>query len=106
MPRELTNERGVKAAVRTILATGGDNVWYFMPVPGGFGKAGIPDFVGIAWGHPFVIETKFGGNKPTAQQQREMDAFRAAGGEAVFVINEDNTELIWKFLVVCRADPR
>jgi hypothetical protein len=87
----IRNERGVKARVKTILNSYGPRVWYYMPVPGGYGRSGVPDFVGCANKRFFSIETKFGGNQPTLHQSQELAAIKVAGGLA-FVIDETNVE--------------
>lgn len=87
------NEADVKAGVRevlqaTIKATD-SRCWYFMPGANGFGRAGIPDFVGVLVGNAFAVETKFGGNRPTTHQLREIENMRAAGAR-VWVVDERN----------------
>ena len=71
----IRNESGVKDAVKKILRemqdTYPDRVWWFMPAANGFGRAGIPDFIGFAGGHGFAIETKYGDNQLTAHQINE-----------------------------------
>jgi hypothetical protein len=62
-----------------------------MPVPGGYGRSGVPDFVGCANSRFFCIETKFGGNTPTLHQSQEMAAIKGACG-FVFLIDETNIE--------------
>lgn len=63
--------------------------YYFYPVTGGYGSSGVPDIVGCYNGRFFAIECKAGTNKPTALQQKNIDAIRKSGGEAL-VINESN----------------
>lgn len=87
----MKNERDVKKVVRNVLDDAGPQVWYFMPVASGYGRSGIPDFIGIAYGVGFGIETKFGDNKPTMHQTNELEAIRKAVGVAV-VIDEIDTE--------------
>jgi hypothetical protein len=47
-------------------------MWYFMPPANGYGRSGIPDFIGCYKGNMFGVETKFGKNEPTANQVREI----------------------------------
>jgi len=54
--------------------------WYYMPVSNGMGVVGIPDFVGIYRGTPFLIETKVGKKEPTANQLARHTEIKAAGG--------------------------
>ena len=82
-----TPEAKVKAQVKKALDSLG--AYYFMPATGGFGRSGVPDIVGCINGRFFAVECKAGNNKPTALQEREMNAIRAAGGVAL-VINETN----------------
>lgn len=82
-----TPEAKVKAQVKKALVSLG--AYYFMPATGGFGRSGVPDIVGCINGKFFAVECKAGNNKPTALQEREMNAIRAAGGVAL-VINETN----------------
>lgn len=81
-----TPEAKVKAAIKKLLDE--HNIYYFMPATGGYGRSGVPDFVGCARGRFFSIEAKAGKAKPTALQMREMAKIKAGGGLA-FVINED-----------------
>jgi len=81
-----TPEGKVKAAIKKLLDE--HNIYYFMPATGGYGRSGVPDFIGCARGRFFSIEAKAGKAKPTALQLREMERIKAGGGLA-YVINED-----------------
>ena len=85
----LTPEGRVKARTRKVLEE--LECWYFMPPANGYGRVGIPDFIGCLNGVFFAIETKAGNNKPTALQLREIDRIKAAGGYAI-VVNEENVD--------------
>lgn len=56
--------------------------WYYMPVPGGYGVSGIPDFLGHFQGRFFSVETKSPGKKPSKFQQRQIDAINCRGERA------------------------
>jgi len=84
-----TPEGLVKKRVKSILEELG--VWFFMPPANGYGRAGIPDFIGCLNGLLIAIETKSGKKEPTALQAREMRRIREAGGYAV-KINEENVD--------------
>jgi Holliday junction resolvase len=84
-----TPEGKVKASVKKLLDQHG--IYYFMPATGGYGRSGVPDFIGCARGRFFSIEAKAGKAKPTALQLREMERIKAAGGLA-FVINEETID--------------
>lgn len=75
-----TPEGNVKAKVKEYLKSLGDDLWYFMPVPFGYGIKGIPDFVCCYHGHFIGIETKAKGGKPTPWQIRIAGFIQRAGG--------------------------
>jgi Holliday junction resolvase len=82
-----TPEKKVKDKVVKILKEFG--VYYFFPATYGFGRSGVPDIVCCFEGNFFAIECKAGKNKPTALQEREMEAIRKTKGVAL-VVNEEN----------------
>ena len=86
----MKNEGDVKKVVKKVLAST-DRCWWFMPPANGYGRAGIPDFVGWVDGMPFAIETKFGKGVTTANQTREINEARHAGGE-VWIVRETNVD--------------
>lgn len=93
-----TPEGKVKTHLKRILDEMG--IWHFSPFQAGMGRAGIPDIIACYNGRFVAFECKANGNKPTALQQREIDAIRTAKGLA-FVVDEHNVQdikelLIWK----------
>jgi hypothetical protein len=93
-----TPEGKVKAKVKVILKE--LFAYYTMPVTGGFGTSGAPDFLVCLNGRFVGIECKAGKGKPTALQEKNLNDIKRAGGEAL-VINEDNVAnlrelLIWR----------
>jgi Holliday junction resolvase len=91
-----TPEKKVKDKVTKLLKERG--VYYFFPATFGMGRSGVPDIVCCVRGHFLAIECKAGKNKPTALQEREIEAIRAAGGTAL-VINEDNIHHVYHTLI-------
>lgn len=83
----MATEKQVKERVKTVLKE--LDVWYFMPVPTGYGRQGIPDFICCAWGVFIAIETKANGNKPTRWQEIVLDEISDHDGFA-WVIDEHN----------------
>jgi Holliday junction resolvase len=84
----MKNEGHVKKAVRKILDTT-PGCYHFMPPANGYGRSGIPDIIGCVNGRFFGIETKFGTNKPTALQEREIQMIREANSIA-WVVSDRN----------------
>ena len=91
----MTPEAAVKKKVVAVLKARG--VYYFYPVTGGYGMSGVPDIVCCYKGKFFAIECKAGDNKPTALQQKNIDAIRAQRGLAI-VVNEDNINEVSQIL--------
>lgn len=71
------------------------NIWLFKPFMAGFGKSGVPDYIGcrrrtlrfplhstlFQCGQMFSIEVKREGKEPTPIQQRRMREIEAVGGK-------------------------
>jgi hypothetical protein len=68
-----------------------------MPVTGGYGNSGVPDFLICKGGLFYAIECKANGGKPTALQHAHMKAIRAAGGIAL-IVDETNIDNLRKEL--------
>lgn len=77
----------MKAQIKRVLQD--SHTYFFMPVGGGYGRAGIPDFVACKNGHFIAIEAKAGHGVTTALQDMELQKIKAAGGTAL-VVNEHN----------------
>ena len=85
-----TPEKKVKLKVRAILDWHED-VYYFTPMTGGYGRSGVPDIVGCYKGYFFAIECKAGKGTTTALQDKNIKEIEKAGGR-VIVVNENNLE--------------
>lgn len=72
------NERNVKHLVKDMLTTYG--AYWYMPVPGGYGAMGAPDFIICHKGRFIGVETKAPGKKASALQLLQKDKIIAAGG--------------------------
>jgi hypothetical protein len=92
----MTPEARVKKRVKDILAD--LNVYYVMPVTGGYGNSGAPDFIICIAGLFYGIETKANGGKATALQLKNHDDIRKAGGIAL-IVDETNVENLRKELL-------
>lgn len=82
-----TPEGKVKKGVRQVLDALG--AYYVMPVTGGYGKQGVPDFLVCYQGKFFGIETKAGKGKTTALQELNLKKIIDCGGVALVVREED-----------------
>lgn len=71
--------------------------YYFFPMSGGFGKAGVPDIIGCYKGLFFGIECKAGSNKPTILQQKNLKEIADCDGIAL-VVNEKNVHEVAEIL--------
>jgi hypothetical protein len=91
----MTPEAKVKKKVRALLETHG--AYYAMPMTGGYGSSGVPDFLVCHKGRFIGIECKANGGKPTALQLTNMKRIEWAGGRTI-VINEDNLNQLEKLL--------
>lgn len=86
----MTPEGRVKRKVSALLKST-PGLYYFMPVPSGYGESSL-DYIGCYRGLAFFIETKAPGKKPTSRQLMTIAAIERSGGR-VFVIDGDTTEL-------------
>lgn len=82
-----TPEVKVKDKVKAVLKNLG--AYYVMPVTGGYGNSGAPDFLVCYKGRFIGIECKAGRNKPTALQEKNLREIEDAGGVGL-VVNEEN----------------
>lgn len=85
----MTPEAKVKKRVRKVLEE--MDAYYVMPVTGGYGNSGAPDFLVCHKGKFFGIECKAGDNKPTALQFKNLHRIQECGGVAL-VVNEHNVD--------------
>lgn len=94
----MTPEKRVKNQVVKHLKELGEDVYYFFPATGGYGRSGVPDIVGCYKGKFFAIECKAGKNTTTALQERELANIAKAAGVG-WVVNEDNIDSVRKVLL-------
>jgi hypothetical protein len=81
----MTPEGRVKMAIRELLTKYGDDVYAYMPVPTGYGRATL-DYLGFVCGRGFAIEAKRPGGRPTIRQQQTIENVQKSGTK-VFVVN-------------------
>ena len=83
----MTPERKVKQQVRKVLDKLG--AYYVMPVTGGFGNSGAPDFLVCLHGRFIGIECKAGKNTTTPLQEKNLRSIEKSGGVSL-VVNDVN----------------
>ena len=83
----MTPERRVKTQVRKVLDKLG--AYYVMPVTGGYGNSGAPDFLVCLQGRFIGIECKAGKNTTTPLQEKNLRQVERSDGIAL-VINDEN----------------
>lgn len=86
----MTPERRVKSKVRKVLDKLG--AYYVMPVTGGYGNSGAPDFLVCLHGRFIGIECKAGKNTTTPLQEKNLRQLSEAGGIAL-VVNDENVDV-------------
>lgn len=86
----MKNEGDVKKIVKDVLKNS-SCCWWFMPPANGYGRSGIPDFIGCVNGNMFAVETKFGRGTTTANQEREIAALMQAGAK-VWIVRETTVD--------------
>jgi len=87
----MTPEKRVKVAVRKLLDS--LNCYYVMPVTGGYGTQGAPDFLVCHRGRFIGIETKAGKGRTTTLQELNLSRIRDAGGVALVIYETDIEKL-------------
>ena len=100
----MTPEGAVKKNVKKILDRW-QTVCYFMPVSGGFGKHGIPDFIVCINGRFLGIECKAGKGEMTPLQEKFFEKVGLAGGDCM-VVNEKNIDVLEVFLAAVHSKGR
>lgn len=88
----MTPEGRIKEVVKQVLKQY-KNVWYFMPVSGGYGKQGIHDFICCVNGKFLSIECKAGG-KATPLQQAVGYTIQDAGGTWMLFTHIEQSEAL------------
>lgn len=77
----MTPEGKVKDDLKKYLDSLGPDCWYYMPVPMGYGKRGVPDFIICYRGFFLAPETKRAkGGVSQPWQDRAQAEIRLAGG--------------------------
>lgn len=89
----MTPEGRSKMAVRAVLERHRKHLWWYMPVSGGMGQHGIPDFIICVCGRLLAVECKAKSGAVTSLQNMQMERIRNAAGTALVVWDVDTMEL-------------
>lgn len=87
----MTPEGKVKKKVKQLLHDA--KAYYVMPVTGGYGNSGAPDFIICHKGRFIGVECKAGKNKPTVLQVSNLVHIAECGGTSM-VVNEENLHVL------------
>lgn len=93
-------EKRVKDVVRSILRSHG--VYYFMPPANGFGRSGVPDFVGCVRGRFFGVECKApsrSGNVSSLQAMEGKEIIKR-GGMWMVVYDDESAYKLEEWIVM------
>ena len=85
----MRNEKMVKDFVKKVLKQ--HSIFHFMPPANGYGAVGIPDILAVYQGRFIAIETKFGKNKLTVNQENFRTKLLDAGA-LHYVVSEANLD--------------
>lgn len=102
----VTPEAKVKKKIKELLDSFDTRLYYYMPVPSGYGKTTI-DYL-ICFDGLFVgIEAKKPRGKPTLRQEGVLEDIRAAGGSTFVIDDDDDVVMLSKFLnaIITRRKP-
>ena len=92
-----TPEGLVKARIDKLLKK--NNIWYYSPQSGPFGRSGVPDRVAIINGRFIGIEAKADRTKkPTRLQLHCMSEIEHAGGKCFVVCDEQTLRELEDFI--------
>jgi len=83
----MTPEAKVKKKIKTLLDEYETKIYYYMPVPSGYGRVTI-DYLGCANGVFFGIEAKAPGEHPTSRQHAVLVQIELAGGRGFAIDSE------------------
>ena len=93
----MTPEGRVKSLIKKALAKYDGRIYYFMPVPYGYGKSTL-DFIGCFCGLFFAIEAKRPKKDLTTRQAGTRDDMHDAGGVVFHIDSEERLGVLVSWL--------
>jgi len=89
-----TPEGRVKKKIKIVLDKySNSGLWYFMPVPGGYGVPAL-DYIGAFLGSGFAVEAKAPGKRLTPRQELTTSQMRAAHIKVFVVDGTGDTDTV------------
>ena len=98
----MTPEAKVKAEIKKVLIEYG--CWYFMPSMNGYGRTGVPDFIGCYGGVFFAIEAKAKNGKVTPNQARELQALIDNGAQVTVATSGESVKTLFHAIDLQRRE--
>jgi hypothetical protein len=89
----VTPEGYSKLAVKEVFERHRHDLWWYMPVSGGYGQHGIPDYIVCCCGLFLAVECKAEKGKLSALQIMQLTRITDAAGVALVVWGTDVMEL-------------
>jgi hypothetical protein len=85
--KTVVSEARVKVKIKKVLDNYRSYIYYYMPVPGGYGRSTL-DYLGFCCGLGFAIEAKSSVGNPTERQLAIMQQITAVH-VPVFIVRDD-----------------
>lgn len=92
-----TPEGRIKKKITSLLNSYGDQVYYFMPVPSGYGRRTV-DYLVCICGLFVAIEAKREGGKPTGFQEQVLKDVTKAGGMSMVIDDDEGITILKRFI--------
>lgn len=90
----VTPEGKVKMYIRKFMRLHFPGHWYYSPMGGPFGKAGIPDHLYLWKGILIAIEAKADGGRLSALQEQTMKDMSSQGALCAVVYGKDEVKMM------------
>ena len=93
----MTPEGKIKREINKVLVSYGEELWDYMPVPTGYGRATL-DYILCFRGRFVAIEAKAPGKKPTPRQHLTIRELERAGAQVFVIDSVEKTQELKKYL--------
>lgn len=89
----MTSEGKTKKLIKLILDKHKDSIYYYMPVPAGYGASTV-DYLGFSRGRGFAIEAKREGSRPGPRQRLVLERIKLSGARVFMIDGTENTDTV------------